>query len=617
MKIDPMNEIPVIQLMDAIASGVIVLAEDNTVIYVNDMARNILGIQEKVQGMHYEQASFLAMNESGLPLAFEDFPSQKTKVTGNNVQDELIGVVSPKHMTCKWYTVSTSPLQSSTGSTLVVITIAAVTEQKQMENARQKSEEPFRSLVTSMEDTVFTLNRDLIHTGVYGTWIKKQLIDPETLIGKSVSEIFGRFAAGHEEACLEVLEQGTCKIFEWSRERGDQTFYFQALLSPLINENGEVYGIVGVSRDITVQKQTELGLLESEERFRQFADNANDVFWMRDCQSKQFIYLSPSFERIWGRPREMGYENLTQLKETVVPEDLPIISSVFQYPHEQDHEIEYRIKRPDGELRWIRSRAFPIYDKQGTVCRMAGIAEDITNIKEQEKLLQKSDKLMVVGELAAGIAHEIRNPLTSIKGFMQLISPDIQDHIQEIILSELNRIESIINEFLILAKPHTDIEFQKKSINEVITQAMVLLHSEANLKNVQFKEQLSSTLPAVLCEGNQLKQVLINVIKNAIEAMHHGGIVTIQTALYKRRFIKITIHDEGIGISKERINRLGEPFYSNKEKGIGLGLMVSLKIIENHKGKITFSSLVNKGTTVTIMLPIDLHRTSNHEAVSE
>ncbi|MED2971300.1 PAS domain S-box protein [Fictibacillus sp. B-59209] len=593
-------------LFDAVASGILILSSSAIIEHINSAACKMLGLSDAdLEGQSYDNAKFMALDESGSPLDFYSYPSQITFRTGESVKERIIGIVLSDKMSYNWYVVSTKPLYIEKGSPhQVVVTITPITGKGEIEEALRKSEEKFRSLVTSMEDTVFTLDKDLVHTGMYGKWMKKHNINPDFYIGRSVREVFGELSSGHEEVCYEVLKTGTTKFFEWNRSREGCTFYYQALISPLKTFEGNVYGIVGVSRDVTEQKQMELGLLESEERFRQFAENANDVFWMRDSATCDYIYLSPSFKKLWGLDVSDIFEKRKTFYDTVFPDDMDRISDTFESVPETEYEIEYRIVKPDGEIRWVRSRAFPIFNEQGAVWRVAGIVEDITDLRDKEELLRKSDKLAVVGELAAGIAHEIRNPLTSIKGFIQLIKPDIREHISEIILSELDRIESIINEFLILAKPHSDMDYKWNDINQFIRQTIVLLDSEANLNNVQFDPCLTEHLPLVRSEGNQIKQVLINVIKNAIEAMSQGGTIKIKTSMQKEEFVCLTIQDEGIGISEERLNRLGEPFYSNKEKGIGLGLMVSLKIIENHKGTITFSSKINEGTTVTILLPV-------------
>jgi PAS domain S-box-containing protein len=414
--------------------------------------------------------------------------------------------------------------------------------------------------------------------------------------------VFGDdIAEGQEKACLLVLE-GVPQIYEWSNIRGGERVYYQALLSPIKNKKGIVEGIVGVSRDVTSNKRMEIGLRESEERFQQFADNAKDVFWMEDFETRELLYISRAYLKIWEKKSD---ETFTSVFSDVHPEDKKEVFDFVECISHTESQIEYRILVNNKKVRWIRTRAFPIENEKGDIYRIAGITEDITELKEKEELLRKSDKLTVVGELAAGIAHEIRNPLTSIKGFVQLMKQDMDSLHSQIILSEMDRIESIITEFLVLAKPHQETVFQHRNVNEFIKQTITLLDSEANLNNIQFDTHLKD-VPDILCEGNQIKQVIINVIKNAIESMVYGGTITVETGVHDESYVYIKVTDQGVGISEERLARLGEPFYSNKEKGIGLGLMVSLKIIENHHGNITFKSMIDIGTTVTILLPTKL-----------
>ncbi|MCI2257237.1 ATP-binding protein [Domibacillus sp. PGB-M46] len=233
------------------------------------------------------------------------------------------------------------------------------------------------------------------------------------------------------------------------------------------------------------------------------------------------------------------------------------------------------------------------------------IGKDITCKREQtESLLQKSEKLAVVGQLAAGIAHEIRNPLTSIKGFIQLVHSETSQHkdFLEIVLAELERINAIIGEFLVLAKPN-EVKFKKMNIQPLLDDVVSLINSQAMMENVQINLSYSMQLPQIVCEENQLKQVFINVLKNAIEAMPGGGVIEVGAHKSEDGYITLSFKDQGIGIPEERIPTLGEPFYTTKEKGTGLGLMTCLKIIENHKGDMRIASEVNKGTTIRISLP--------------
>jgi two-component system sporulation sensor kinase A len=591
-------------LYEAVSSGIIVLKRCNRILLANKKACEILGLsRNEMIGQFLSDLPFTMINPNKKTVPFDKLPSQITFQTGREVIGDELGLIRKNGKDIRWILASTKPISEEENIVdQVVITLVDITNRKQTEQALSQSQERFLSLVDSMEDTVFTLDQNLAHTGIYGKWMEKHNVKPEYFLGKTVREIFGdAIAAGQEKAC-ELVFQGKSQVHEWSNIRNGQRLYYQAILSPIKNEQGIVESIVGVSRDVTESKRMEIGLRESEERFRQFAENAKDVFWMEDFETRKLIYVSKAYQNIWDN--EYSEDDLSVFTQ-VHPDDEEAVQTYVDNIGHGESQIEYRIQNKNKKVRWIRTRAFPITNNQGEVYRIAGISEDITELKEKEELLRKSDKLTVVGELAAGIAHEIRNPLTSIKGFVQLMKPDMDELHSEIILSEMDRIESIITEFLVLAKPHQETVFQQRNVNDFIKQTITLLASEANLNNVQFETTLRN-VPDILCEGNQIKQVIINVIKNAIESMLNGGTVSVETGSYDEGYVFIKVTDQGAGISEERLARLGEPFYSNKEKGIGLGLMVSLKIIENHHGNITFESIVDVGTTVTVLLPTKL-----------
>ena len=223
-----------------------------------------------------------------------------------------------------------------------------------------------------------------------------------------------------------------------------------------------------------------------------------------------------------------------------------------------------------------------------------------------EELLRQTEKLSVVGELAAGFAHEIRNPLTTIKGFLQLIKKETDEKNLEymsIMLNEIDRLEMITNEFMVVAKPQVA-NYQKEDLQLFTEGVISFLSPQALLKNVEMAMFVKQDIPFVYCDRNQLKQVLINIYKNAMEAMSNGGKITTEMSI-EGRFVTISITDQGTGIPESLIPRLGEPFYTLKEKGTGLGLMVSRKIIESHQGSLIIKSKVNVGTTMIIKLPAD------------
>ncbi|RFU63842.1 PAS domain-containing protein [Peribacillus glennii] len=272
-------------------------------------------------------------------------------------------------------------------------------------------------------------------------------------------------------------------------------------------------------------------------------------------------------------------------------------------------------KAKDGTFYWVDTTIIPFLDSEGKAYQHIAIQNDITEQKRTEELLHKTEKLSLVGELAAGIAHEIRNPLTTIKGFVRLLCQAADNRnlpYSDIILGEIDRINQIVSEFMVFAKPHT-IAFSKCNVSSIMSSVIHLLNAEAALKNIIITHQFSSENLYIFGEKHQLKQVFLNLLKNAIEAMPDGGNihVTIKTQDNK---ISIYIQDDGVGMSEEQIRKLGEPFYTTKETGTGLGLMVSYKIIQSHKGTIQVRSEKGCGTSFTITFPALLENPSIGES---
>ncbi|NPC91986.1 PAS domain-containing protein [Bacillus sp. WMMC1349] len=266
---------------------------------------------------------------------------------------------------------------------------------------------------------------------------------------------------------------------------------------------------------------------------------------------------------------------------------------------------ELHYQDDEGVDMWEQVSLIPVEDHTGTVQQVMRISEDITNQKRSEKMLMKSEMLSAIGQLAAGIAHEIRNPLTSLKGFLQLMiqTKKYQKDYAEVMMSEFIRLESIINEFLVLAKTKSA-TFDLVQVNTIIEDVCMILESQASLKNVQIKKTLCEKLPEIHAVSNELKQVFLNILKNAFEAMEHTeGVISIESYQENGKVV-IIFEDQGKGIPKEVLKKLGEPFYTTKDKGTGLGLMVTFKIIENHGGHIHFQSEEGKGTQVKLELPI-------------
>ncbi|MFE8702781.1 ATP-binding protein [Cytobacillus sp. FJAT-54145] len=279
------------------------------------------------------------------------------------------------------------------------------------------------------------------------------------------------------------------------------------------------------------------------------------------------------------------------------------VSDRIAWENRTTTRCEEVIPMPNGLTKTFDTIKQPLFNEDGSRKALIVMGRDITERKLAEEKLLRSEKLSVIGELAASVAHEIRNPLTSLKGFVQFMKPDNRQNgmYYDIMLSELDRINHIVGELLLLAKPQ-EITFSKCDLSKTLKDVISLLEPQATMTNVQL-EYTTSGPCLVECEVNQMKQLLINIIKNGIEASGEKGTVSINIKQKDHEKVLITVSDTGLGIPDEFLNRLGEPFYSSKERGTGLGLTVSFKIVQQHKGEIHFKKNEDCGTTVEIELP--------------
>ncbi len=386
-----------------------------------------------------------------------------------------------------------------------------------------------------------------------------------------------------------------------------------------IHKSGEIKtGILTVSRireqstgegfilsqvlDITEKKQIENALKHREKKYRLLAEHSSDIIMLHKVDLT-YLYISPSVKTVLGfTPEELiGKSPL----EFVHPDDIEEIYNQHKLAIDNSSKLyTYRFRKKDGAFVWIESTVKISRDAEtGDVREIVSVSRDIEERIETQNELRKSEKLAVVGQLAAAVAHEIRNPLTPIKGFMQLLNSEkeINPVYLKIVLDELRHVEAIIAEFISMSKPHTD-KLKIVFVDHLVKRVVQLLEPEAKRKSIAlmfFEEQPTFS---IMGDPNSLKQVFMNVIQNALEALSKKGRVDIHI-ISDKTGVTVEITDNGCGIPKERLSRLGEPFYSTKERGTGLGLMACYRIIEAHSGKISIESVEEEGTTVTIWLP--------------
>ncbi|MFU1992401.1 PAS domain S-box protein [Priestia megaterium] len=463
-------------------------------------------------------------------------------------------------------------------------------------------------IITDLEGQILRVNE--AYEKVYG-WKSHEVI------GKKYYDIAGAFSKDvHENIKKTVAEKEAINRVEVVRARKDGSLVdLRITISPIFNGKDELVGLSGVCVDISEAKKAkqELDLLhrklkESELKYRTLFEYANDAIYLLEIGSDhfpaRFVEVNEAGCKRFGYTRE---ELLSTPCHGIIPRDSDIVQKTVEEIRNGNlsFTLQSQFTFKSGEIKKLEysGKLFNIENKKVLLI----VSRDRTEYLKTEELLQKSEKLAAVGQLATAIAHEIRNPLTAIKGFMQLLTEKASKEeltYMNIISSEIERIEMITDEFMSVAKPQA-VTFQSIDLQLLIQQVILLLQPQATMKNIFIELNSYGEMPFVYCESNQMKQVFINILKNAIEAMPSGGEIKVELRKKDNNHIHIQIIDEGVGISKERIKHLGEPFYSIKEDGIGLGLMICFNIIQQHKGTLSIESEVNKGTSVEICLPLD------------
>ncbi|PLS01533.1 PAS domain S-box protein [Neobacillus cucumis] len=405
----------------------------------------------------------------------------------------------------------------------------------------------------------------------------------------------------------QTIQAGKIWRGEIRNKAKDGSFYWvDTTIVPFLNKKGKPVQYIAIRSDISDRKKAEDHLTEmiKENVDIKFALDQSSIVAFTDAKgtitsvNDKFCEISKfSREELLGQDHRIlnsGHHSKEFFKNL-----WKTIGSG------QVWKGELRNKAKDGTYYWVDTTIVPFLNEQGKPYQYLAIRNDITERKKTEEVLHRQDKLAAVGQLAAGVAHEIRNPLTSMKGYTEFLQLDEKDpermEFLNIILDEIERVNSIVEDFMVLAKPKA-VELEEKNVVPVIRNVVSLLEFEARKKNVRLSFDCNQEIIQIECDENRLKQVFLNFIKNGIEAMPNGGDLLVKTVIHENN-VQISIQDSGVGIPKEKLKKLGEPFFTTKKNGNGLGLMVSFKIIESHNGKVFVESEPNKGTTFNILLP--------------
>jgi PAS domain S-box-containing protein len=275
--------------------------------------------------------------------------------------------------------------------------VVEITKRKTIEESLKLSEEKYRQIVDTANEGIWVIDNQANTSFVNPQMAEMLGYSSAEMLAKSLFDfIMDKEAQARSSALMEGRRQGITEQhdFKFCRQDGSDLWCLIGT-SPILDRAGQFIGALGLVTDISHRFQAEQALRESEEKFRQLAENIQAVLWITDIQNQQILYLSNAYETIWQGKCEDAYQNFSSWLDAVHPDDRQLLETAFIEQKSTGHsDTEYRIIRPDGSLRWIRDRAFPIKDESGKIWRLAGIAEDITDRKQTEEALRQSESIL-------------------------------------------------------------------------------------------------------------------------------------------------------------------------------------------------------------------------------
>lgn len=347
-------------------------------------------------------------------------------------------------------------------------------------------------------------------------------------------------------------------------------------------------------------------LINKEALYRLLAENAVDsIYRYRLMPTPKLEYISPSIYSCTGYTPEEFYADANLLFSLIHPEDFTMFYHFIDNPARWDHfPHSFRLNRKDKNTIWVEQTCVPIYDNDSKLLALEGIIRDITYRKSLEQIALRADRLNTVGEMAASVAHEIRNPMTTVRGYLQLLMNKKEFSLYldrfELMIQELDRTNSIIREYLCMAKEKRS-NLKKCCLNSIIKSLMPLIQAEAIASASDVAHDLSK-IPELQLDENEIRQLLLNLVRNGLEAMPTGGRLNICTFMDKSKVI-LAVSDKGPGIPDHILNNLGKPFLTTKDNGTGLGLPICYRIAQRHQADIQVKTS-NQGTTFFIRFSI-------------
>lgn len=607
----------------------IVRAADTSYVDVNEAYLQLFG---------YAREELMGKRVVDLPFFVEGHVEVAGEVAGEEMRRGH-GSIRGKHLKLRTKSgaiidaVLSSERIEIAGETMLSTTIQDVTARTRAERALRESEERFaRAFERSPLPSAISRVRDRIMVAANDQWLAAFGRGREEIVGKSAADIpmYGNEAEG-VRIRKQVERDGYARNVDLRFVRKDGSLFDVIWSVEIIDIGGEPH-YLGTLQDITDRKRAEEALRDSEERFRQLAENIREVFWLYDTATKQVVYVSPAYEEVWGRSVDAVVADPDDWMSSIHPEDRAL---VLDWKTRESYDETYRIVRPDGTTRWIHDRAVPVRDAAGNIVRMAGLAEDISERRVLEEQLRQTQKMESLGMLAGGVAHDFNNLLAVIASSSGMLAEDLpatgeQRELVEEIDAAVQRATGLTRQLLAFSRKQV-VEPKVIDINAAVQDTRKMLRRMVG-EDVLLQTSLEPELGNVKVDPGYLVQVLMNLAVNARDAMPRGGTLEITT----RRItvdeaqvrshpdvsagpaVQLSVADTGCGIAPETLAHIFEPFFTTKEqgKGTGMGLAVVHGIVEQAGGFIEVESEIGRGTTFHVYLPIVQAEPTRHEEVA-
>ena len=595
--------------------------ESDAVFLIDNETGGILEANNAATAMYgYSREELLAKKNTDLSAE----PEQTKEVTRQTAADKnrivqipiryhrkKDGTVFPIEITGRFFMHHGKPVH--------IAAIRDISERKQTEESLRESENRFRSIIETSQEWIWAIDTSARHT----------YSNPavENILGYSASDFIGQDALNflHEEDALKIKEMfpvymaqkrgWTGLVLRWRHKDGSYRF-LESNSTPIFNNDGELAGFWGADRDITERKRVEEALYSSQHMLQAVLDTIPvAVFW----KDRDFHYLGGN--RTWLDA--VGIQS----SEAVIGKsdyDLPWEKAQADSFRQDDKRVmesgtaEYNIIEPylraDGTHAWARTNKVPLRDADGNVMGVLGTYEDITERKRMEEELYKAQKLESLGLLAGGIAHDFNNLMGGIFGNIDLALASSKDGSVSNYLSAaigaIDRARNLTGQLLTFAKGGAPIR-EIGALSPVIRDSSKLALSGSN---ISCAFTIQDGLWLCNFDKNQISQVIDNIVINAREAMPMGGAVLISAmnvslkanekgTLHAGNYVKISLHDDGIGIPEDMLPKIFDPFFTTKHRGSGLGLSICHSIVKRHDGWIDVESAPGKGATFHLYLP--------------